>query len=295
VHELLRLDPPVDGVVSRARTEVLRDGDDVRAGFVEVAQGPLDLMVLLAHAEDEIGLGHQAGIAAHGDDVERPLVAERRADPLEDAGDRLDVVRPDLGARIDHLAHELRDGVEVGDEDLHAGAGVEGVHLPDGLGVEPGPAVDEVVAGHSGDGGVAKAHPADALGDAAGLVPVERRRPAGVDLAEVAAPRALLAADEEGGLAVLPALEDVGAAGFLADGVQSFGLHHGVELGVLGAHLRRRADPRRLALDGGLGVARFHAQQAPALRSDGHGCCLSESGRMRVPGYVSGGGGLAVP
>jgi hypothetical protein len=58
------------------------------------------------------------------------------------------------------------------------------------------------------------------LGDAAWLVAVERLGLAGVDLAEVAAPRAAVAADEERRLAVLPALEDVGAARFLADGVQ---------------------------------------------------------------------------
>ena len=48
--------------------------------------------------------------------------------------------------------------------------------------------------------------------------------PAGVDLAEVAAAGAVVAADEEGCLAVFPALEDVRAAGLLAHGVQAFPL-----------------------------------------------------------------------
>ena len=52
------------------------------------------------------------------------------------------------------------------------------------------------------------------------LAGVEVGRLAGVDLAEVAAPGALVAADQEGGLAVLPALEDVRAARLLADRVQ---------------------------------------------------------------------------
>ena len=63
------------------------------------------------------------------------------------------------------------------------------------------------------------------LGDAARLVAVQLGGLAGVDLAEVAAPRALLAADEEGGLAVFPALVDVGAAGLLAHRVQATGAH----------------------------------------------------------------------
>src|SRR6185312_5450809 len=89
------------------------------------------------------------------------------------------------------------------------------------------------------------------------LVAVQRRRLAGVDLAEVAPAGALLAADEEGRLAVLPALEDVGAASLLAHRVQALALHQRVQLGVLRAHRGLRLDPRRLALDGGLGVARL--------------------------------------
>ena len=93
---------------------------------------------------------------------------------------------------------------------------------------------------------------------------------AGVDLAEVAAARALVAADEEGGLAVLPALEDVRAAGRLADGVQTFVLHELLDLLVLGAGAQLGLDPRRLALDRGLGVAGLDAQQLAALGCDGH-------------------------
>src|SRR5699024_10401337 len=102
---------------------------------------------------------------------------------------------------------------EVRREDLDTGVGVERVDLADRLGVEPGGAVGLVVAGDTGDGGVAQAHLLDGLGDAARLVHVETRRAAGGDVAEVAAPGAHVTTDEEGRLAVLPTLEDVGAAG----------------------------------------------------------------------------------
>ncbi|GAA3305919.1 hypothetical protein GCM10020295_60870 [Streptomyces cinereospinus] len=115
-----------------------------------------------------------------------------------------------------------------------AGGGL-GVDLADGLGVQPGAAVGQVVAGDAGDGGVVQVHGDHGLADPAGLVAVERLGPAGVDLAEVAAPGALVAADEEGGLAVLPALVDVRAAGLLADRVQALALHEVLHLGVLGA------------------------------------------------------------
>ena len=63
---------------------------------------------------------------------------------------------------------------------------------------------------------------ATGLRDPARLALVERQRLAGVDLAEVTPPGALVTADEEGRLAVLPALEDVRAASLLADRVQAF-------------------------------------------------------------------------
>ena len=125
------------------------------------------------------------------------------------------------GPRAEDLGELVGVGVEVGDQQLDAAAGQLGVDLADRLGVQPGAAVGQVVAGDAGDGGVAQAHRGDGLGDPARLVGVEVGRLAGVDLAEVAAPGALVAADEEGGLAVLPALVDVGAAGLLADRVQA--------------------------------------------------------------------------
>ena len=133
------------------------------------------------------------------------------------------------------------------------------------LGVQPGATVGQVVAGDAGDGRVAQLHLLHRLRHPARLVAVERLRLAGVDLAEVAASGALVAADEEGRLAVLPALEDVGAAGLLAHGVQSLGLHQALEVLVLRAHPRARLDPLRLALDRGLCVAHLEAEQLASL------------------------------
>ena len=146
--------------------------------------------------------------------------------------------------------------------------GFVGVDPPHRLGVQPRAAVRQVVARDAGHGGVAQLHPHDALGDAARLVGVVVGGLAGVDLAEVAAPRALRAADEEGRLAVLPALVDVGAAGLLADGVQALVLHERVQRLVLGPHLRLGLDPLRLALDGRLRVADLEAQELASLGRD---------------------------
>src|SRR5690349_411398 len=220
LDELLGLDPPLDGVVTHRRAEVLRDRDEVAARLVQVDESLGDLFAGLAHAEDQVGLGHQAVVAGLRDDIERALVAKRRADALEDARHGLDVVRQHLGAAVEDLLEQLGDAVEVGDEVLDAGAGVELVDLANRLGVEPRATVGHVVAGDAGDRGVAQLHLLDGLRDAARLVTIDRVGLAGVDLAEVAATRALLPADEERGLAVLPALEDVGTTGLLTDRVE---------------------------------------------------------------------------
>ena len=114
----------VDREVPGRRAQVLGDRDDVGAGVVEVLQRLHDLFGLLAHAEDEVRLRDEPGLARQRQDAERPVVAERRPDALEDAGHRLDVVREHLGTRVEDLAQQRRIAVEVGREDLDAGVRV---------------------------------------------------------------------------------------------------------------------------------------------------------------------------
>ena len=94
------------------------------------------------------------------------------------------------------------------------------VDLAYNLGVQPGAFIFQVIAGHTGDGGVVQLHLAHGFRDALRLFHVQWLRLRGVDLAEVTAAGAVGATDKEGGLAGFPALMDVGAASFLAHGVQ---------------------------------------------------------------------------
>src|SRR5690606_3298359 len=88
-----------------------------------------------------------------------------------------------------------------------------------------------------------------------------------VDLAEVAASRALRASDEEGRLAVLPALEDVRAGCLLTHRMESFAGDKFLQLPVLRSHPCFRFDPVRLFLDRCLGVPNLQAEQlAPVAR-----------------------------
>src|SRR5690606_19508994 len=96
-----------------------------------------------------------------------------------------------------------------------------------------------------------------------------------VDLAEVAPPGALVTADEEGRLPVLPALEDVRAPGLLTDRVQPLPLDQCTHLRVLGAHGGPYLDPRWLTLNRRGRVACLDAQQPTALGCDGHTASLA--------------------
>ena len=96
-------------------------------------------------------------------------------------------------------------------------AGALAADRADGLGDVLGAAVREVVAVDGGDDDVVEAELLHRHGDAAGLEDVERVGPAGGDVAEGAAAGADLAHDHHGGVALGPALADVGAAGLLAD------------------------------------------------------------------------------
>ena len=192
------------------------------------------------------------------------------ADPLEDARNGSTLCANTLGGPEDLPDRLFRVGIEVGDEQLHAAPGRGSVDLGAGLRVQPGAAVGQVVTRHPGDRGVTQAHRRHRVGHPARLPGVQRFRLAGGDLAEVAAPGAGVAADQEGGLAVLPALEDVRAAGFLADGVQALAPDQRLELLVFRAHLCAGLDPRRLALDRRLGIADLETQEFATFRRDCH-------------------------
>jgi hypothetical protein len=60
-------------------------------------------------------------------------------------------VREHLGTGVEDLLQQRGRAVEVGDEQLDADPGQARVDLADRLGVQPGAAVGQVVAGDAGD------------------------------------------------------------------------------------------------------------------------------------------------
>src|SRR3546814_1237623 len=73
--------------------------------------------------------------------------------PLEDPGHGLHVVGQHLGMALEDLLEEVRLAVEVRDQVLDTGAGVELMDLPHGLGIEPRSTVGKVVASDAGRSG----------------------------------------------------------------------------------------------------------------------------------------------
>ncbi len=109
--------------------------------------------------------------------------------------------------------------------------------------------VGEVVAGHRGDHRVGQSHVGDGLRHPLGLGRVGPARRAGrVDQAEAAGPGALVAVDHEGGGAVGPALEDVGAARLLAHRHQVEAAHGALDVAEADAEVGLDPQPLRLAL-----------------------------------------------
>ena len=120
--------------------------------------------------------------------------------------------------------------------------------LPDGFREDEGPEVGEIIAVDRRDDGVPQVELGDGLPDARRLFDVVLGRSAVRDRAVRAVPRAHIAQDHERGGAVLPAFADVGAMGFLADGVQVEFLHHLHEAHVVRASRCLHLEPRRFPL-----------------------------------------------
>ena len=107
----------------------------------------------------------------------------------------------------------------------------------------------QIVAVDRGDDDVAQAQLRHRIGDAGGFVGGERSGLAGGDVAEGAGAGAGVAHDHHGGVALRPALADVGAGGFLAHGDQAVVAHQGAGLVIDRMRGRLDPDPGGLALD----------------------------------------------
>src|SRR5205823_2179540 len=131
-----------------------------------------------------------------------------------------DVVVQNLRLGFDDDAQRFLVTLEVGREDLDAGAGRLQANLADDLGEALCRADVVVVAVYAGDDSVAESKLSDCVGHPARLVEVDRLGLAFGHGTEPAASGAQVAEHHEGGSLLIPALTDVGALRALVDGVQ---------------------------------------------------------------------------
>ena len=111
----------------------------------------------------------------------------------------------------------------------------------------------------------------DRAADIVRLVRIERAGQARLHVAEGAGARAGVAHDHHGGVAMRPALADIRARRFLADGVQLVLAHDLPRRGIFAADGRLDPDPVRLAQDGTVGPVRlFRMARRGAVDNDGH-------------------------
>ena len=161
-------------------------------------------------------------------------------------------------------------------EHLDRGGGAALANGPDGAEEMHRPAIGEVVAVHRRDHHVMQAELGHRIGDLGRLVPVEGIGQAGAHVAEGAGPRAGVAHDHEGGVLLLPALADIGAARFLADRDEAVLLHDGAGGVPAGRSGCLHPDPVGLTLDRVVGAMRLFRVPGALVVSqevedDGHG------------------------
>ena len=231
----------------RGRTEVLPDRDDVDADAGEVGEATDDLVVGLAHADDQPRLRRQPGRLGPGEHRQAAGVAGRRPHRSLQAGHRLDVVVEHVRPHREQQVERVAVATGIGHQRLDPRRRAAAPDRLDARGDVGKAVVDQIVAGDHREHGVVEAHAVDGLGHPVGLVGGRRLRPAGVDEAEPARPGATLAQHHERRGPVGPALRQVRAAGVLAHRHQAEVTDRPLEVEHLGAVVHLGAQPCRLA------------------------------------------------
>ena len=231
------------------RLQILADGHEVDIGRAQIVHELQDLVPLFAQADHDARLGEDRGIK-----LLHPLQQPDRME-IARAGPNGQIVRRHgFEIVVEHVGlcrdDDLQRAVlaqEVGRQDFDRRCRRRRADGANNLRKMLGAAVVEIVAVDRGDDDMGQAHLLHRIGDARRLVVVERGRDAGRDVAEGAGARADLAHDHEGGVLLVPALADVGAAGLLADRDQLVRLHDLARVGVTLRGRRLDADPVGLA------------------------------------------------
>ncbi|MNQ93149.1 hypothetical protein D3C85_1085990 [compost metagenome] len=252
--------------VVAARLQILAQGQHVDAVLAQVLEHLDDLLVGLAKAHHDTGLGRHMGVHLldAAQQLQGPLVVGTRAgNPVHARGGFQVVVEHVRGRLAEHLQRLLHAAAEVRGQDLDAGLGAVLADLLDAVGEVLGTAVAQIVAVHRGDDHVFQPHLLDGERQLLRLFGIQCQRAAVGHVAEGAAAGADGAHDHEGGRAVVEALRQVGAGGLFTYRVQLVLAQGALDMLDLLAR-RRQLDPHpvRLAQHFLVGIRHeFHRDQ----------------------------------
>ncbi len=201
--------------------QILPDGEEIHIGRAQVVHHLQDFVAGLAEAYHDAGLGEHLRIdLLHPlQEAQRMEIARARPHREVERGHGFQIMVEHVGLGFDHFFERAVLAQEIGGEHLDGGlrtAGADGAH---GVGKMRSAAVGEIVAVDAGDDDMREAELGGRLRHVFRLGRVERARQPGLHIAEGAGARAGVAHDHEGGVLLLPALADVGAAGLLTHGV----------------------------------------------------------------------------
>lgn len=235
------MDPAVDREVVSGRLEVLTDRDDVArvasrlvvlvAWSVvvgghrdEIIEEFEDFFFAFTDTDHDPGFGDGALCFDALEQFHRALVSRAWAHGGVTTTDSFEVVRDDVGLRVDDHLQRGFVAFEISDEDFDGHVGTGFACSQDGLGPDPGTAVGDIVAIDGCDDDVFESRSSQGLSDTTRLILIDRERLPGFDIAEPTGAGAGVSQDHDGRDPARPALSHVRTRGFFADGVEFVGV-----------------------------------------------------------------------
>ena len=233
------------GMMLARRLQILADGQEIDIGGAQVVHQLEHLVALLAEPHHDPGLGEHARVDLLDllQQADRRKIARARPDCEVLRRHGLEVMIEHVGLGGDDRRQHARFAQEIRRQDLDRGRRAERADRTDCLREVLGAAVGEIVAVDRSHHHMMQSELRGRLGDAKRLAWIERARQPGLDVAEGARPRAGVAHDHEGRVLLFPALADIGAASFFADGVEPIAPDDGVGIEIAARHRRLDADP----------------------------------------------------
>jgi len=172
--ELVRLPPASYTKMVATRSEILTDRGNRHPYRAQVAEGGDDFLLGFPESDHQTGLGDQPGVGGPGEHGKAASVSSGWPDGSLQSCHRLDVVIEDIRACLDNLVQRWTIALAVRDQHLDLRTGAATADGSNGVSDGRGTAIGQVVAGDARHHGMGYAHLSHSVGNARGLVRIER-------------------------------------------------------------------------------------------------------------------------